>query len=113
MEKVKQYHTVVRDWLESHQRSQPFHKDIEKVIIADTDSGHFQLLMQGWHGKQFVHQLIFHLEVKDSGKVWIWLNQSDQKIASELVSRGIDREDIVLGFQPPYYRQYTGFAMEG
>lgn len=111
MEKINRYHQIIQQWLEEQSLIKPFHEDIEKIIIADTQSGHFQLLMQGWHDKQFVHQLIFHIQVKSDAKVWIWLNQSDQKIASELVSRGIAQNDIVLGFQAPYFRQYTGYAV--
>ena len=31
-------------------------------------------------------------------------------VADELIERGVAQEDIVLGFQPPYARPYTGFA---
>lgn len=110
MEKINHYKEIIKKWLLEECQIQPFYEKVEKVLIVDGDSGHFQLLMQGWHENQYVHQLIFHLQVKTDGKVWIWLNQSDQRIASELVERGIPKTDIVLGFQPPQFRQYTQYA---
>lgn len=44
-------------------------------------------------------------------KVWLQHNMTDQKIAEALVELGIPKDRIVLGFQPPYARQYTGFAV--
>jgi len=110
MENVNRYKQIVKDWLLEQCKIKSFYEKVEKVLIADTESGHFQLLMQGWHETHYVHQLIFHLQVKNDGKVWIWLNQSDQRIASELVEKGIPKTAIVLGFQPPQFRQYTQYA---
>lgn len=110
MEKIEKYTTIILEWLKEQQEIKPFSENIEKLLLADKENRHYQLLIQGWQGTHFVHNVIFHLEVKPDGKVWIWLNQSDQKIASELEERGISKKDIVLGFQPPYYRKYTEFA---
>lgn len=33
-------------------------------------------------------------------------------MANELADMGIPKDDIVLGFQAPYKRPYTGFASE-
>jgi hypothetical protein len=38
-------------------------------------------------------------------------NQTDRQIADELVEMGIPKEDIVLGLQPTYAREYTGFGV--
>ncbi len=44
------------------------------------------------------------------GKIWIQHNGTEIGIADELVKLGVSKEDIVLGFQAPYKRKYTGFA---
>ncbi|MGB3560688.1 MAG: element excision factor XisI family protein [Geitlerinemataceae cyanobacterium] len=38
-----------------------------------------------------------------------WINYKN--IDRELVKMGIPKEDIVLGFQAPYLRQYTEFGV--
>ncbi|MBP0000077.1 MAG: XisI protein [Cyanobacteria bacterium SID2] len=38
------------------------------------------------------------------------LNDNELEIAKELVNRGIDKNDIVLGFYPLYMRQFTEYA---
>ena len=51
-----------------------------------------------------------HLDIKD-GKIWIQRNQSDKLIADELVAMGVPKQDIVLGLQPVYVREYTGYGV--
>jgi hypothetical protein len=44
-------------------------------------------------------------------KVWIQYDDTEEGIATDLVSSGIDKNDIVLGFRHPKIRQQTGFAI--
>ena len=53
---------------------------------------------------------MFHLDIKN-GKIWIQRNQTDRQIADELVEMGVPKEDIVLGIQPSYAREHTGFGV--
>jgi hypothetical protein len=46
-----------------------------------------------------------------NGKIWIQHNGTEDPIASQLVAKGVPKEDIVLGFHSPNRRQYTGFAV--
>ena len=48
----------------------------------------------------------------DDGKVWLQHDSTDAAIADQLVARGIPADAIVLGFQPEYIRQYSGFAVQ-
>jgi hypothetical protein len=57
-----------------------------------------------------VYAPIIYIDSKGD-KVWLQHNMTDQKIAEALVELGIPKDRIVLGFQPPYARQYTGFAV--
>jgi hypothetical protein len=43
-------------------------------------------------------------------KVWIQRDFTEEGVASELVDLAVPKTDIVLGFKPPYMRQFTGFA---
>ena len=44
------------------------------------------------------------MDVKSDGRVWIQHDGTDLKIADRLVSEGIDKKDIVIGFHPPHAR---------
>ncbi len=51
-----------------------------------------------------------HIDIKDE-KIWIQNDNTKVGIANELVDRGIPKKDIVLGYQAPYLRHYTDFAV--
>lgn len=110
MEKIKKYEQIILSVLETYKAIKPFNESIEKFILIDENQHHYQLIYSGWQGIQFVHFIVFHFQIKEDGKVWLLVNQTDIKIAEELVERGIPKSDIVLGFQPPQYRQFTEYA---
>ena len=64
----------------------------------------------GWNQHRRVYNCFMHLDIKD-GKIWIQRNQTDKSLAEELVQLGIPKEDIVLGLQPDYVREYIGFGV--
>jgi hypothetical protein len=45
------------------------------------------------------------------GKIWIQCNNTEREIVDELMEKGVERQDIVLGFIPPYARIHSGFAV--
>jgi hypothetical protein len=49
--------------------------------------------------------------LNSSNKVWIQNDHTEVGIANELVDRGIPKKDIVLGYQAPYLRHLTDFAV--
>lgn len=61
-------------------------------------------------GKIDVYINCLHLDIKE-GKIWIWQNNTDAFVADDLVERGIPKTDIVLAFNAPQERQFTGFAV--
>lgn len=83
----------------------------ENQVIADFERGHFQLVRFEWERDVLKHNTVFHFDIKPDGKIWIQVNRTDIDIAAELVERGIDKTNIVIGFQPPRYRPYTGYAV--
>jgi hypothetical protein len=64
----------------------------------------------GWVGHRRVHGCVLHLDIINE-KIWVQHNTTELQIGQELVSIGIPREDIILGFQAPYMRQYTDFGV--
>lgn len=110
MEKIEEYAQIIVSVLEEYQSIKPFNESIEKLVLVDSANHHYQLIYSGWQDKQFIHFIVFHFQIKPDGKVWLLVNQTDIKIAEELVERGVPKSDIVLGFQPPQYRQFTEYA---
>jgi hypothetical protein len=108
--KIEKYQKIIEEFLtlEANDRQYP---DIELQVVTDTKHNHYQLAEVGWDDKYYVYRILFHLDIKPDGKVWLAANNTDVLVAEELVKRGIPASDIVLGFQPPYVRPHTGFAV--
>jgi hypothetical protein len=64
----------------------------------------------GWDGHRRVYGCVLHLDIKE-GKIWIEQNMTEMMVAQELVARGVAKEDIILGFQAPEMREYTGYGV--
>ena len=79
-------------------------------VISDLVNNHFQLLMLGWHQKQYTFQCLFHLDIIDN-KIWIQWNDTDFPIEEELMKRGVLAQEIVLGLKHPNKRALTDFAI--
>jgi hypothetical protein len=109
--KIKKYEmavlSVLNDNADDHLKDDTY----QKIVIADKSAQHYQLLATGWtNNNQFFDNILIHFQIKPDGKIWLWENNTEIPVAQILVEMGIPKSDIVLGFQPPQYRQYTGFA---
>ncbi|MCU0347899.1 MAG: XisI protein [Saprospiraceae bacterium] len=99
MEKVKKYQQILIAYLEEYANfGQPI-PGIEMQVIADRENNRFQLVTAGWmQDKKFVYIIELHFDIKN-GKVRVWKNGLDVRIADELEERGIPKSDIVYVFQ--------------
>ncbi|BAB72518.1 hypothetical protein DSM107007_18790 [Nostoc sp. PCC 7120 = FACHB-418] len=64
----------------------------------------------GWEGQDWIHSCIIHIDIKN-GKIWLQWNGTEDDIAADLVTMGVPKEDIVLGFQSPFMRKFTEYAV--
>jgi hypothetical protein len=108
--KLEQYRNIIKEILTEYSGYKPSHGEIDVHTIFDADKDSYLVIAIGWDGKQRVYGSSIHLDIID-GKVWIQLNNTELDIGQELVDKGIPKEEIVLGLQPPYVRQYTGYAI--
>jgi hypothetical protein len=53
--------------------------------------------------------MILHFKIRKE-QIWIWHNGTEEAIGDRLVGLGVPKDDIILGFQPPEMRPYTGFG---
>ncbi len=110
MDKLTQYRQYVQQIIEKYANYPPAYGDIEVETLFDTKQDHYQLLQVGWDDDQRIHGCNLHIDIKN-GKIWIQHNGTENHIAEELMALGVAQKDIVLGFQAPYRRQYTEFAV--
>lgn len=113
MEKVNKYRNLIVELLNEYAAIEPANMaEYENQVIVDDIRKHYQLLTTGWSKKgQFIHLINFHFDIKPTGKIWLMANNTDVLIAQKLVNAGVPKDDIVLGFQPPYLRPQTEYAV--
>ena len=98
MEKIKKYQKILLHFLEDYSKINYANApDLEQQVIADSERNHYQLVSLGWQKAKFVHDVVFHFDLKDN-KIWIQQNWTDVKISKELIDRGVSPADIIIGF---------------
>ena len=103
MEKIEKYRTYIEQLLTKYGSYKPAHGDVERQLLFDRERDHYQLCICGWEDSQRVRGCLLHLDLKQ-GKIWIQHDSTESNIATELVTLGVPKEDIVLAFHPPYLR---------
>jgi hypothetical protein len=109
-DKLTQYQEIVRQLILSYAQSKPAYGEIDVQTIFDANQNHYQIMHLGWHHKRWVHHCVVHLAIR-SEKIWIFRNSTEHDIAAELVELGVPKQDIVLGFHPPFLRKFSDYAV--
>ena len=110
LEKIQNYRTIIKQILSQYATYQPSNGEIEMETLFDTEQNRYQLLAIGWNQDKRIYGCSMHLDIK-AGKIWIQANNTEVDVAEALVAQGVPKEDIVIGLQPAYLRQYTGYAI--
>ncbi len=110
MDKLVQYRQIVQQILQEYSEQKPASSNIDVENIFDIERDHYQVVRVGWEGQDWVHSCILHIDIK-GGKIWLQWNGTEEDIAETLVSMGVPNEDIVLGFQSPFMRKFTEYAV--
>ncbi len=110
IDKLETYRAIIQALLSQYASYKPSHGEIDIQTLFDLKQDHYQILGVGWDRKERIYGVSIHLDIKD-GKIWLQLNNTEMDVCQELVDRGVPKEDIVIGFQPPFLRQYSGYAI--
>ncbi len=110
MDKIETYRAYIKQIITEYSQYKPSYGEIEAELIFDTEHNHYQLVNVGWHEHRRIIGCFLHFDIKH-GKIWIQHDGTEDHIADELVKLGVPKEDIVLGFQPPYARKHTGYGV--
>ncbi len=112
MDKLAQYRRQIKQLIQSYASPPPANAEaLEIQTVFDMEHDHYQLMMVGWDKGKRIHSCPIHIDLKN-GRVWIQQNNTDRRLAYELMEMGVAKEDIVLGFHSPYRRQFTEFAVD-
>jgi len=111
MANIAEYQTHIENLLKSYSHYKPVHGDIETELVFDREHHHYMLINIGWHDDERVSGCFLHLDIKD-GKIWIQQDGTEEGITDELISKGVKKQDIVLGYLTPSMRKHTEFNGE-
>ncbi|NEO54138.1 MAG: XisI protein [Okeania sp. SIO3B5] len=110
MDKLNKYRTIIKKFLTEQTQGNSLDEDIETEIVFDQERERYLLIDLGWQKHQRIYNCVIHLEIKNE-KIWIQRNQTDLPISDRLIAEGVPPQDIVLGLQPAYVREYTGLGV--
>lgn len=111
MERIESYREICKNIVrEVYQQVSNSDDDIRNQFIQDEDSWNYLLLMNGWKGESRFYGILIHLEVMETGRIWLHQDNTDLIIADQLLEMGVPKKDIILGFHAPIMRPDTDFA---
>jgi hypothetical protein len=108
---VGPYREIVERLLTDHARIPFSHGELQLQTVFDRESDHYLLIVLGRDGGRRVHDCLIHIDIVD-GKIWIQRDGTEYGIAKELLDAGVPREDIILGFRSPRFREEMAAAAE-
>jgi XisI protein len=110
MDKLEKYRQIIVSIVKKHAQYKPSHGKIEALYICDQESDNYLLMDTGWDKTGRVHAVVFHLRIID-GKIYIEWDGTERGITAELLELGVEKDDIILGFIRPEYRQFSDFSV--
>jgi hypothetical protein len=109
VDKVTKHVKSISDWLREYAEVRK-NSELDYLYIQDNQSKNYQVVRTGWDNYHFMYLVVFHFQIKNDGKVWVWANHTDIDLAQVFRQLSIDNTDIVPAFQPVSLRRYAGFA---
>jgi len=113
MEKIAKYSKIIQELLqEMATDTKCVEEEVHEEVVFDTMRHHYFLIWVGFSPENaFLDKIIVHFQLKETGKIWVLANWTEDEVGLELIKRGVDRNDIVAGFHPKKVRAYTGYAV--
>lgn len=108
MDSIIKNKTIVLDYLQEVANLTP--KEFTETII-DEQHNQYLLYSNYWENNLRRYGCFLHIQIKPDGKVWIQHDGTDLSVADQLANRGIPKNQIVLGFRSPFYRELSDFAV--
>ena len=106
MDRINNYRQIVCQFLRDFAKDDP-----EAQLIFDLERDRYLVMHVGWRKDYRIYGCAIQLDLID-GKVWIQNNSTEVSIDRELIQRGMDAKDIVLGFRSPSIREKLASALQ-
>lgn len=103
MADVNQYRTAIEALLKQYAALDDSTTGVETQLIFDRERDHYLLSYVGWQKDQYICGPALWFDIKD-GRVWFQYNATEMEVIDELIELGVSKQDIVIGFHPPYWR---------
>lgn len=111
MDRIDKYREILERVLLEYEQIPYAYGEMRNEAVFDRGRDRFLLVTVGRdHKGKRVNDSLVHVDIID-GKLWIHEDGTEDGIAGELVASGIPKEHIVLAFQSPERRQYSGYAV--
>jgi hypothetical protein len=110
MDTLDTYRQIVQHVLTEYAEIPYAHGCLQSETIFDRQADRYVLMTVGWEDDKRVHGCLIHVDIIN-GKLWIQRDGTEQGITGDLVTAGIPKHHIVLGFHPADVRQHTEYAV--
>ena len=113
MDKLTQYKKIVKSIFDEivSDTEASSHSGLKVQFICDDMHGQYLLYNNTWVEEKRYYGCFLHIEVANTGKVWVHHDGTDTIVVEKLLAHKIPSSDIVLGFRAPIIRPDTGFAV--
>jgi len=106
MDILNRYRQLIQKILTEYTQTPYAYGDIQFETVFDRESDRYLVMILGREKVRRVYGCLIHLDIID-GKIWIQRDGTEDGIANELLTAGVSKEHIVLGFQSPERRKLT------
>ena len=93
------YRSVVEQVIRDYAEFLGNDKMVQVEQIFDREHDRYLLVETGWDNGDRVYGTLLHIDIIGD-KLWVQQDRTEEGVADELMDAGIDKDCIVLGFQP-------------
>ena len=110
METIETLREVIKNIFAEWEKLPRIPSDWKIVSVQDPQHDRYTIQHVSFAKDRYDTRLLAYLEIRD-GKIWILTDNTEEGIASELVTEGVSKDQIVLGFYSPHLREMGEFAV--
>ncbi len=99
MDTTTKYREIIEQVIARYARLRPSHGDIRLDVVFDEVRNRYALMQAGWDRGRRVRGNLVYITLQGE-KVYIEYDGIEHSITQDLISRGINEENIILSFQP-------------
>jgi hypothetical protein len=99
MDRLNEYRQIVIQYLEDFAKN-----DANAQLVFDRDRDIYLVLHNEWRDNDRIYGCAIQLDLIDN-QIWIQINNTEIYVDRELIDRGVDSKDIILGFRSPSIRK--------